>query len=197
MVRIGILALQGAFIEHRQMLEKIGATVFEIRSVNDLKDPFDGLVLPGGESTTMGRLLYDLNLFNPIKNLIKSNLPVLGTCAGAILLANHLTNDAHTYFQTMDITVYRNAYGRQLGSFKIAASYKDHGSVPMVFIRAPQIVSVGPNVHILATHDGHIVAAKEANQMVTTFHPELTEDETIHRDFLALCEHYHQQKNVG
>jgi len=195
MIRIGILALQGAFIEHRQLLDQCGVTTFEIRQLSDLSGPIDGLILPGGESTVMGRLLKDLHLFEPLLSLIQANLPVYGTCAGAILLAKHLTNDSHQWFQTMNITVKRNAYGRQLGSFKIALPFKDLGVIPMVFIRAPLIESVGKDVSILATHQGDIVAAQEGNQLVTSFHPEVETDLTVHRYFVSMCETYQSEQS--
>ena len=193
-MRIGILALQGAFIEHRQMLDKLNVETFEIRQLSDLNGEIDGLILPGGESTVMGRLLQDLNLYEPILQLIKNNLPVYGTCAGAILLAKNIINDSHTWFQTMNITVRRNAYGRQLGSFKIVAPFKDHGDVPMVFIRAPRIEDLGRFVTILSSHDGFPTAARELNMLVTSFHPEVTNDLTIHQYFISMCTDYKMKK---
>lgn len=186
-MRIGVLAVQGAFIEHRQMLDKLKIDNFEIRQLSDLSGQIDGIILPGGESTVMGRLLKDLNLYEPIYQLIKNHLPVYGTCAGAILLAKTIINDSHTWFQTMNITVRRNAYGRQLGSFKIVAPFKDHGNVPMVFIRAPRIEDLGRSVIILSSHDGYATAAREANMLVTSFHPEVTDDLTIHQYFVDMC----------
>jgi len=188
MIRIGILALQGAFIEHRKLLNRLNVETFEIRQLSDLSGQIDGIILPGGESTVMGRLLHDLNLFEPLEKLILADLPVYGTCAGAILLAKKITNDSHTWFQTMNITVCRNAYGRQLGSFKIVSPFKDHGNVPMVFIRAPRIEALGSSVKILSTHEGYATSAREKNMLVTTFHPEVTDDLTIHRYFVEMCE---------
>ncbi len=185
MITIGILAIQGAFIEHAHKLAKLGVKTFEIRQKKDLLIPMDGLILPGGESTTMGRLLDDLDLFTPIKKMIEAGFPVLGTCAGMILLAKSLTNSHKTYFETMDINVIRNAYGRQLGSF--VTEEKFNGVlIPMTFIRAPYVDSVGPNVQILATVDGKIVATRQNNQLVTAFHPELTTSTYIHEYFIDL-----------
>ena len=116
-IKIGVLAVQGAFAEHRKSLEKLGVETFEIRQLRDLEQDFDGLVLPGGESTVQGKLLHDLGLFVPLRERIESGLPTFGTCAGLILLAEKLSNDGHTYFATTPVTVERNAYGRQLGSF--------------------------------------------------------------------------------
>ena len=195
MIRIGILALQGAFIEHKRLLDLCHVSSFEIRQLSDLIGPIDGLILPGGESTVQGRLLMDLSLFEPLLSMIQSGLPVYGTCAGAILLAKNLTNDSHHWFQTMNITVKRNAYGRQLGSFKVALPFKDRGIIPMVFIRAPLIASVGNTVDILATHQGDIVAALEGNQLVTSFHPEVETDLTVHQFFISLCEAHQAIKN--
>ena len=185
MITIGILAIQGAFIEHAHKLAKLGVKTFEIRQKKDLLIPMDGLILPGGESTTMGRLLDDLDLFTPIKKMIEAGFPVLGTCAGMILFAKSLTNSHKTYFETMDINVIRNAYGRQLGSF--VTEEKFNGVlIPMTFIRAPYVDSVGPNVQILATVDGKIVATRQNNQLVTAFHPELTTSTYIHEYFIDL-----------
>lgn len=134
---IAILALQGAFIEHERMLTKLGASCFEIRNRKDLERPMDGLILPGGESTVQGKLLKDEGLFAPLQDKIRAGLPVLATCAGMILLAEHLENDANTWFATLPVTVRRNAYGRQLGSFITTAPVKGIGDVKMNFIRAP------------------------------------------------------------
>lgn len=185
MITIGILAIQGAFIEHHHVFKKLGVKTFEIRQLKDLKKGMDGLILPGGESTTMGKLLHDLNLFEPIKDLIVKGLPVLGTCAGMILLAKKLTNDSHIHFQTMDIEVERNAYGRQLGSFFTTALFGEK-EIPMTFIRAPYISKVGHNVEILSIVNDRIVAAKEGNQIATAFHPELTDSTYLHEYFLSI-----------
>ena len=165
-MKIGVLALQGAFAEHIKMLEKLGVESFEIRKKNDLDNAvnnngIDGLIIPGGESTVIGKLLYDLDLFNDIKKLILNELPVFGTCAGLILLAKEIENDNSSYFGVMDIKVRRNAYGRQLGSFFTESEFKGIGVIPMTFIRAPYILDVGENVEILSKVDGNIVAARK------------------------------------
>ena len=121
---IAVLAVQGSFFEHEQILEKLGVEYFEIRQKADLDKHFDGLILPGGESTTMGKLLKELDIFDTLQKKIADGLPVYGTCAGMILLANNLSNDKNVYFGTMDITVKRNAYGRQLGSFETVSDVK-------------------------------------------------------------------------
>ena len=186
-MQIGILALQGAFIEHHKMLKSLNVESFEIRQRKDLDRPMDGLILPGGESTTMYKLLKDLNMFDKVKELIENKLPVFGTCAGLLLLAKTVHNHSISYIQTMNITARKNAYGRQLGSFKTTATFNNQENIPMVFIRAPYIEEVGPNVQVLAIVDGLIVAAKENNQLVTAFHPELTNNPVIHKYFIDMC----------
>lgn len=183
---IAVLAVQGSFFEHEQILKKLGVEYFEIRQKSDLERDFDGLILPGGESTTMGKLLKELDLFDTLKEKIENGLPVYGTCAGMILLSGKLSNDENVYFGTMDITVRRNAYGRQLGSFETVSEVKGIGEVPMIFIRAPYIESVGESVEVLSIVDGNIVAARQGNQLVTSFHPELTDDASVHKYFLNM-----------
>ena len=191
-MKIGVLALQGAFAEHRKMLGKLGIESFEIRKKSDLSNAvnnndIDGLIIPGGESTVIGKLLYDLDLFDDIKKLILEGLPVFGTCAGLILLAKEIENDSRTYLGAMDIKVRRNAYGRQLGSFFTESEFKGLGVIPMTFIRAPYISSVGKNVEILSEVDGNVVAAKENNILVTSYHPELNDDLKVHKFFAEMC----------
>ena len=191
-MKIGVLALQGAFAEHRKMLKKLGIESFEIRKKSDLSNAvndndIDGLIIPGGESTVIGKLLYDLDLFDDIKKIILEGLPVFGTCAGLILLAREIENDSRTYLGAMDIKVRRNAYGRQLGSFFTESEFKGLGVVPMTFIRAPYISSVGKKVEILSEVDGNIVAAKENNILVTSYHPELNDDLKVHEFFIEMC----------
>lgn len=184
-MRVGILALQGAFIEHASVLERLNVQHFEIRQKKDLLQSFDGLILPGGESTVMRKLLLDLGLFQPLSEQIQQGLPVFGTCAGLILLAKEVEGGSRC-FGTMDIAVKRNAYGRQLGSFYIEAVFKGIGTVPMTFIRAPYISSVSSDAEVLAAVDGKIVAARQKNQLVTAFHPELCSDLSVHRYFLDM-----------
>ena len=191
-MKIGVLALQGAFAEHIKMLEKLGIESFEIRKKSDLSNAVnnndvDGLIIPGGESTVIGKLLYDLDLFDDIKKLILKGLPVFGTCAGLILLAKEIENDNRTYLGAMDIKVRRNAYGRQLGSFFTESEFKGLGVIPMTFIRAPYISSVGKKVEILSEVDGNVVAAKENNILVTSYHPELNDDLKVHEFFIEIC----------
>ena len=185
MHRIGILALQGAFLEHGQMLEGLGVEHFEIRQSDDLNRPMDGLILPGGESTAMGKLMDCLDMLQPLRERITGGLPVFGTCAGMILLAVDLGDEPRRFLQTMDIRVLRNAYGRQLGSFFTRSTFAVMEDVPMTFIRAPYIErTTAPDVEVLATVDGHIVAARQRNMLATSFHPELNDDPRIHRWFI-------------
>ncbi|WP_156299336.1 pyridoxal 5'-phosphate synthase glutaminase subunit PdxT [Streptobacillus canis] len=183
---IGILALQGAFAEHKKMLDKLGIESFEIRQKKDVLKEFDGLILPGGESPVMGKLLRELDLYDELKNKIEKGMPVFGTCAGMILLAKEIDNDDRRHFALMDITVKRNAYGRQLGSFKAFENFGSIVEYPMVFIRAPHATNVGGNVEILSIVDEKIVAARQGNMLVTAFHPELTEDTRIHEYFIEM-----------
>ena len=186
-MRIGILALQGAFAEHSAILQKLGADSFEIRQKRDLAQPMDGLIIPGGESTVMGKLLKELDCYDEVRSRIENGLPVFGTCAGLILLAKE-AEGGKVQLGTMDIVARRNAYGRQLGSFSTTAEMKGVGEVPMVFIRAPYITSVSGSTEVLAEGDGKIVAAREGSQLVTAFHPELTEDTRVHGYFLHMVE---------
>ena len=178
-MRIAVLALQGAFIEHEQMLQRLGVETFEVRQLRDWQQPKDGLILPGGESTVQMRLLNELGLLGPLRQAIAEGLPVFGTCAGMILLSEGRLG-------TMHIQVRRNAYGRQLGSFHTVGSVTDVGSdVPMTFIRAPYIETItDDDCQALATVDGHIVAARQGKQLATSFHPELDSDTRIHAYFL-------------
>jgi 5'-phosphate synthase pdxT subunit len=185
--RIAVLALQGAFAEHCAMLERLGAEPFLVRKLGDFAGPISGLVLPGGESTVMNKLLRELGLFDPIMEQIRTGLPVFGTCAGLLLLAREVENQGRVCFGTMDIAARRNAYGRQLGSFAARGDFGGEGEIPMVFIRAPYIVHTGEGARVLAKYGGKIVAAQQANMLVTAFHPELTDDLTVHRRFLGMC----------
>ena len=186
-MKIAVLAVQGAFVEHEKMLEKLGAQVIELRKTEDLAQDFDGLVLPGGESTVQGKLLQELSMYTPLKKKIDEGLPVLATCAGLILLAENISNDERKYFSVLPVTVKRNAYGRQLGSFFAEEEVRGIGKFPMEFIRAPYIESVGDGVEVLGTVDGNIVAVQYRNQIGVAFHPELTEHTGLHEKFLSLC----------
>lgn len=185
--RIAVLALQGAFIEHEKMLRQLGTETFEIRQSADWKQPKDGLIIPGGESTAQLKLLNDLNLLEPIRIEIAAGLPVYGTCAGLILLSKKVGGEVYSGISTMDIDAQRNAYGRQLGSFAADEQFDGIGKLPMVFIRAPYIRAVlSDKCKPLATVDGRIVAARQGNQLVTAFHPELTGSTLVHEYFLNM-----------
>ncbi|MBR4130228.1 MAG: pyridoxal 5'-phosphate synthase glutaminase subunit PdxT [Bacteroidaceae bacterium] len=187
-MKIAILALQGAFAEHEQMLHLLGVETILVRNLDDwqsfLSSNGVGLVIPGGESTSMMRIMRDEGLFEPIREAILGGLPVLGTCAGLIMLDR-------IHLDVMDILAKRNAYGRQLGSFNYEGEFKGLGKVPMTFIRAPYIEEAGHDVEILATVEGKIIAARQKNMLVTAFHPELTDDTRIHKLFLKIVEEGH------
>lgn len=184
-MKIGVLAVQGAFIEHEAMLERLGASCVQVRQKADLQG-IDGIVLPGGESTVQGQLLRKLDIFEPLKAMIADGLPVLATCAGLILLAEHLDGDATAHLATLPVCVKRNAYGRQLSSFTATADVGDIAGYPLVFIRAPYISAADENVQILTAVDGNTVAVRYKNQIGLAFHPELTDDTRIHALFLNL-----------
>ncbi len=183
---IAVSAVQGAFAEQEQMLERLGVSYVELRKKEDLQQAYDAIILPGGESTVQGKLLKELGMFEILQRQIQEGMPVLATCAGMILLAENTENDEREYFKTLHVTVKRNAYGRQLGSFYTEQEFGGIGTVPMTFIRAPYIESVEDGVEILAQENGHIVAVREHNQLALSFHPELDEDERIHRYFVEM-----------
>ncbi len=195
-MKIGILALQGAFLEHKQALERLGVSCIEIRKKNDL-DYIDGIILPGGESTVQSKLLRSLDLFTPIQSMINQGLPVLATCAGLILLAQNITPDQTHHFATLPVTVKRNAYGRQLGSFSTTGTVGDLKEFPLTFIRAPYITQIGEDVEILSTIDQKIVGVKYKNQIGLAFHPEMTDDLRIHKEFLKLVENVNELPKVA
>ncbi|WP_418980180.1 pyridoxal 5'-phosphate synthase glutaminase subunit PdxT [Adlercreutzia equolifaciens] len=199
---IAVLALQGAFIEHEQRLQSLGCAAIELRQAADLERSFDGVVLPGGESTVQAKLLHDLGMFEPLRQRIAEGLPALGTCAGLILLADH--------FRTLPVTVRRNAYGRQLGSFHAEGRWKEEQEVekarepadttddsgtrtalapdpiPLTFIRAPRIEALGLDVEPLVTLSGTPVAVRHRKQIAAAFHPELDPDNRLYEMFLGL-----------
>ncbi len=186
-MKIAVLALQGAFIEHENVFRYLGAECRELRQKSDLAQPFDALVLPGGESTVQGKLLRDLDMFDFLREKIAAGLPTLATCAGLILLAKNLSNDSARHFGTLDVTVRRNAYGRQLGSFFTRGNFGEYADVPMPFIRAPYIESAGKDVEILSRCENRITAVRQGRQLAMSFHPELTDDHRIAEYFLRLA----------
>lgn len=190
---VGVLAVQGAFIEHEQRLEALGAQCVELRQASDLEKPFDRLVLPGGESTAQAKMVHELGMFETLRARITAGMPVLATCAGLILLAEKLENDPAVHFGTLPVTVRRNAYGRQLGSFHAEGMLLDETGaasstpLPATFIRAPRIVEIHDSVQPLVTlSDGTVAAVRYGNQLACAFHPELDSDPRIHDLFLAL-----------
>lgn len=187
--KIGVLALQGAFREHRKALESLDCEVAEIRKPSDLEG-INGLIIPGGESTTMGKLLQVDELGERIKELAKKNLPIFGTCAGMIVLSKKIENSDQYRLGLMDVTVQRNAFGRQVASFETDIEVPAVGqeSVKAVFIRAPYLKEVAPNVGILAEYEGKIVFARQGNIIASAFHPELTEDRRVHQYFLSIVD---------
>ncbi len=183
-VKIGILAVQGAFAEHDAALRTLGAETVLLRNKNDLAR-FDGLVLPGGESTAQSKLLKDLEMFEPLKDMIESGTPTLATCAGLILLAGRLADDDAVHFGTLPITARRNAYGRQLGSFQRVGNVGRIENFVMTFIRAPYVESAdSDDVEILATVDDRVVGVQYRNQLALAFHPEIGDDLRVHEFFL-------------
>ena len=192
---VGVLALQGAFAAHELALAEVGATTRQVRTPADLAG-VQALVMPGGESTTMSKLLETSGLFDEIKARLSDGLPVFGTCAGMILLATEVLDGRadQRSFGAIDVAVRRNGYGRQIDSFETDLHVEGE-SVPFhgVFIRAPKVESVGPNVHVLASHEGVPVLARQGNVMVASFHPELTADARLHRLFL----HQHDIQHEG
>ncbi|MCF2672943.1 MAG: pyridoxal 5'-phosphate synthase glutaminase subunit PdxT [Fusobacterium varium] len=185
-MKIGILALQGAFLEHKNILDSLKVDNCLVKTKEQLED-IDGIILPGGESTAMGKLLRDFNILEPLKEKIKNGLPVFGTCSGMILLAEKLSNSETVHLGVMGIEVKRNAYGRQLGSFEIEEDFKGiNKKVKMVFIRAPYVENIKEGVEILATVNGNITAVREKNMLAVSFHPELTNDTSVHEYFLDI-----------
>lgn len=194
-MRIGVLALQGDFARHRQALERCGADVVEIRKPEHL-DEVDGLVIPGGESTTLLRLMDEWHFVPALEKFHAAGRPIFGTCAGLILIAKDVSNPRQFSFGFIDAAVERNAYGRQRESFEAQGLSTLNGEsrpLEMVFIRAPRITKVGPSVEVLARHDGRPVLAREHQVLVGTFHPELTNDDTVHRYFCRMVEQARQK----
>ena len=179
-MRVGVLAVQGAFAEMAAYWRAQGADTFEIRQLADLERDIDLLALPGGESTVQGKLLHDLGLFEPLKERIQKGLPVFAVCAGLILLAEKVEDDGgrpggrpSQWFGVLPVTVRRNAYGRQLGSFTTVGTWDGHPNTPMTFIRAPAITAVAPGVEVLSTFGGQPTSVRYRNITAFTWHPEL------------------------
>jgi len=189
MTKIGVLALQGAFIEHQKMLNNLGAETVQVRLPEQLQD-LDGLVIPGGESTTIGKLATEYQLMEPLRNFAESK-PTWGTCAGMIFLAKELGHNQQPILGLMDITVDRNAFGRQIDSFEANLDIDGLEGTPFhaVFIRAPVVTKAGTGVQVLSRlEDERIVAAQQGHLLATAFHPELTNDDRLHAYFLSLVQ---------
>lgn len=187
-MKIGVLSLQGGVIEHINHIKKIGHEAIEVKSSEALEN-IQGIILPGGESTTMGKLLLERNILLPLRKKILSGMPVWGTCAGMILLAKYIEGESEEHLQVMDIKVKRNAYGSQINSFKETKIINEisRDPIPLTFIRAPLITEVFNNTRVLCSINGNIVAAKQNNMLATSFHPELTDNLEFHKYFLEMC----------
>ena len=185
---VGVLALQGAFREHVAAVTRLGATAREVRQLKDI-DGIDALIIPGGESTTMGKLLNEWNMLEPLRQRILDGMPVYGSCAGLILLCREIEDSDQPRLGVLDATVRRNAFGRQVDSFETDLSIPEIGAdpIPAVFIRAPVITGVGAGVTVLAEVKGQAVAVRQNNILATSFHPELTPDTRMHSYFLSFC----------
>ena len=187
-LKIGVLSLQGGVIEHINHIKKLGHEGVEVKNVEDMKD-LDGIILPGGESTTIGKLLREMKMLLPLREKIISGLPVWGTCAGMILLAKFIEGAIDGHLKVMNIKVKRNAYGSQIDSFKrnVIISEISKDPLPLVFIRGPVITEVSKEVQVICTVDDKVVAAKQNNMFVTSFHPELTNNLEVHKYFINMC----------
>ncbi|HKX18317.1 MAG TPA: pyridoxal 5'-phosphate synthase glutaminase subunit PdxT [bacterium] len=185
--KIGVLALQGDVIEHVKMLRRLGVEAIEVRTPEDLAK-VDALIIPGGESTTIGKLAVEYGLDQAIPARVRDGMPVYGTCAGMIALSKQASGGEPPLLRLMNITVRRNAYGRQVESFETDLEIPAIGGRPVhaVFIRAPEIEDVGPDVHVLASLNGKPVLARQGNMLVSAFHPELTDDDRVHRYFVEM-----------
>ena len=185
---VGVLALQGAFREHVAAVSRLGVAAREVRQLKDM-DGIDAMIIPGGESTTMGKLLNEWHMLEPLRERIMQGMPVYGSCAGLILLCRTIENSDQPRLGVLDATVRRNAFGRQVDSFETELSMPEVGPdpVPAVFIRAPVLISVGPEVRVLAEVKGQAVAVRQNNILATSFHPELTPDTRLHGYFLGMC----------
>lgn len=188
-MKIGVLAFQGGVIEHIQHIKALNHDAIEVKKVSEIED-LDGLIIPGGESTTIGKLLKDTKLLEPLKEKISKGMPVFGTCAGMILLAKNIENYEKGYLEAIDITVRRNAYGSQIDSFETEEVINEvsENKIPLVFIRAPFITALGNGVKSIFELAGNVVAARSENILVTSFHPELTDNLEFHKYFLEMCE---------
>ncbi|WP_165175360.1 pyridoxal 5'-phosphate synthase glutaminase subunit PdxT [Desulfovibrio sp. ZJ369] len=185
---VGVLALQGAFREHAAAVARLGAEAREVRQLKDMSG-IDAMIIPGGESTTIGKLLVEWGMLDPLRERIEKGMPVYGSCAGLILLCREIENSNQPRLGVLDATVRRNAFGRQVDSFETDLEMPELGlpPFPAVFIRAPVLTGVGSRVRVLANVKGQAVAVRQDNVLATSFHPELTPDVRLHRYFLEMC----------
>lgn len=188
-MKIGILAVQGAFREHEKILHTLGADTVQIRLPKQLEG-CDGIVIPGGESTAIGKLMRQYDLMDPIRDMATSGMPLFGTCAGMIVMANRIQGGEESHLGVMDVEVNRNSFGRQKESFETDLDIPVLGPdpFPAVFIRAPHITAVGPEVSVLCEYEGRVVAVQQDHYLALSFHPELTGDSRIHQHFLSMVE---------
>jgi len=187
-MKLGVLALQGAFIEHCNILELLGVQAVEIRKRSHFTDNLDGLIVPGGESTAISKLLSEFELLDPLKDAVLNGMPAFGTCAGLILLSGQVEGFGKGVIPALDVLVRRNGFGRQLGSFSKVAHFEGIGEVPMVFIRAPYILEINGPADVLAKVDDKIVAVRQGSVLATAFHPELTENTDVHKFFIQMID---------
>jgi len=194
-MKIGILALQGDVREHKRALMKLDVTPIEVKSTQDLED-LDALIIPGGESTTISLMMKKYGLDNAIKEKHKQGMPIYGACAGAIVLAKSIIGDNQAKLGLADISIKRNDYGRQIDSFETNLSIKDIGNFKGIFIRSPVIKSLHNGIVVLSEHKNSPVMLKQNNLLITTFHPELTNDTRIHEYFLNMAQEYKQTRGM-
>lgn len=188
MAKIGVLALQGAVAEHIRMIEKAGAEGVAVKRTEQLSD-LDGLIIPGGESTTIGKLMRDYGFIEAIRDFSAKHKPIFGTCAGMIVIAKEIVGQPQAHLELMDIKVARNAFGRQRESFEVDLDVRGiKDTVRAVFIRAPLITEVGSDVEVLSVYKDQIVAARQGHLLACSFHPELTEDHTLHAYFIQMAQ---------
>ena len=187
MAKIGVIAVQGAFREHERIIQELGAQTVQVKLPKHL-DGVDGVVIPGGESTAIGRLMREYNLLEGVREVASSGAPIFGTCAGMIVMAKHISGGESAHLGLLDVEVNRNSFGRQRDSFETDLAIPVLGSdpFPAVFIRAPHIASVGEGVEVLARYEDRVVAVKEGNCLAISFHPELTDDNRLHGYMLSL-----------
>lgn len=185
-MKIGVLALQGAVAEHIKMIEAAGAEGVPVKKTSQL-DELDGIIIPGGESTTIGKLMREYGFIEEVRSFSQQGKPVFGTCAGLIILADEIVGQEQVHLQLMDMKVQRNAFGRQRESFETELTIEGiEDKVRAVFIRAPLIKEVGDKVDVLSVHNGEIVAARQGNLLAASFHPELTDDYRMHQYFIDM-----------